>query len=116
MSEIKLNPENSLELLKQYLDVGYKQSGLFSIKDGANIHRCYRVLKGNETDDDLTPSKIYNTFFRFIELANKNKAYSLDDSAIIDAIITYINNSVLNPVKDEEKVEAELITDGARVL
>lgn len=84
-------------LLKVYIDKGYKHTGTFSIKNGAELHKNFRVLNGEEenTTEVHTPKNIYATFFRSIEHANSKGAYGIDDAAVIDNLMNYVNNTIL---------------------
>ncbi len=97
-SQIELNDDNVVDLLKHYLDIGYANSGVFSIRDGSNIHKVYRILKGTEKlpeGEEPNLKELYTSLFQFVEIANKAKAYSLDNVAVISTIVDYINNHIL---------------------
>lgn len=105
-NNIELNEENCIELLKRFLDVGFSNgNSQFTVADGAQIHKAYRMLKGQEKlDDSLDIPTIYKALFNFIEIANKGKAYKLDDVAVIHTVMVYINENVIN--KPEVSSEA----------
>lgn len=75
------------DLIAQYLDVGYKNSKAFSIKDGAQIARIARILKGVENDDTVSRETLHSNAFQLLEAMNKAGAYNLADVSNIDIII-----------------------------
>jgi hypothetical protein len=98
---LKLTEKVCNNLLKVYIDKGYKHCGTLTIKNGAELHKNFRVLAGEEenTTEIHTPKNIYATFFRAIEHANSKGAYGLDDAAVIDNLMEFVNTSIL---KEEE--------------
>lgn len=84
-------------LLKVYIDKGYKHCGTFSIKIGAELHKNFRVLAGEEenTTEIHTPKNIYQTIAKAIEHANSKGAYGIDDAAVIDNLLNYVNDTIL---------------------
>lgn len=103
MSSIELNEENCIDLLKRYVDTGYKNSGSVSIKEGAVIHKYFRVLKKQEKMDEVKTNDIYKILFKVVNVFNTNKSYSLDDAAVLDKVIVYIEENVLKT--DDKFVE-----------
>lgn len=95
-TSIELSEETCIDLLKRYIDIGYTKTGSLSIKDGGVLHRYFRVLKKQEKDDSLDQEKIYKVVFRSLELFNTQKGYTLDDAAVIDKVITYIQEEVFS--------------------
>lgn len=103
-TEIQLNEENCVSLLKRYTDIGYKASKIFSIKDGALLHKYFRVLSKLEEDKELTPQHIYAVIFKAIEQANQAGAYDLDSVAVLDRVMTFVRENVLDEPKETEKI------------
>ncbi|HEY9706046.1 MAG TPA: hypothetical protein V6C58_26660 [Allocoleopsis sp.] len=93
---IELSESVCNDLLKRYLDVGYSKGGVVPIKVGATLHKYYRIIKGIEEDKEITKTQAYNMIFKFIEAANNNKAYTLDDVSVIDSVFTYLNENVIS--------------------
>jgi len=92
---VELNHENSLELLKKYLNIGYSRVKCFSIQDGAELYRLLRILKNNQcVEENVDERKAYKTLFKALDIANSLGAYSLDDSSIIDKVITFLSNEI----------------------
>lgn len=107
---IELNKENSVDLLKRYLDAGYKSTGIVSIKEGAAIHRYFRILKKQEELKEeekgkVTDKEIYQVLFKVLDAFNAGKAYSLDDAAVIDKVVTFIEGTFVNEKQKEKIVE-----------
>lgn len=89
MSGIELNEKSAIDLLKRYIDIGYK-TGSLSIKEGAIVNKYLRVLKGLDTDDSsVSKVDMYNTLFKVINHFNTNKAYSLDDASVISRLFSF---------------------------
>ena len=99
---IELNHENSLELLKRYVDIGYSKGKCFSIKDGAALHKLLRVLRGVEKDEEMDVKQAYITLFKSLDVANSQGAFSLDDAAVIEKITTFLATELA----DQEKTES----------
>lgn len=99
--EIKIDSKNALEFLKRYVDIGYKNSGSVSIKEGAILHKHFRDLRSGEGDKE----KLYKIIIRTLEIFNTHKAYSLDDAAVIDIVITYVEENIL---KSKDSVHSSI--------
>lgn len=109
MSSIEMTPEVCIDLLKRYVDVGYKNASL-TIKEGATLHKYFRILKKQENPEGIKDSDIYRTLFKVLDAFNARGSYSLDDSAVIDRVITFIqeNESASKGSSTPEPKEAEL--------
>jgi hypothetical protein len=94
-NKLELTPKVCNNLLKVYVDKAYKESGVFSIKNGADLHRYFRVLNDEEKDETLTPSVIYVSLCKTLEFANTKKVFGLDDAAVIAKLVEYINSDIL---------------------
>lgn len=97
--QLELDSKNSVDLLKRYADIGYKNSGIASIKEGATLHKHFRDLKTGEGD----VKKLYQIIIKTIEVFNTHKVYSLDDAAVIDAVITYVEENILASKESSSK-------------
>jgi hypothetical protein len=110
MSSIELTIENSCDLLRRFIDAGYKSTGVVSIKEGAILHRYFRILKGQEKDETLSEKEIYKIVFKVLDAFNAAKAYTLDDAAVIDKVVTFVEQHLEQkskppPVQTEKIVE-----------
>lgn len=103
MSSIELSEESCIDLLKRYIDIGYKSTGSVNIKEGAIIHRYFRVLKKQEKNEEIKTDDIYKILFKVLDIFNSSKAYSLDDAAVIDRIVTYIEKNILDVTEENIK-------------
>lgn len=92
MTSVELTIQTSCDLLKRFIDVGYKSTGVLSIKEGAILHKYFRVLKKTEEDESLKEQDMFRVIFKALELFNSSKAYTLEDAAVLDKIIDYVNN------------------------
>lgn len=108
-SKLELSPKVCNELLRVYVDKAYKESGAFSIKNGADLHRYFRILKGEETDSAATPAAIYQAFCKSLEFANTKKVFSLDDAAVIAKLVDYINTDILVPTGSEPEAAKDFV-------
>lgn len=97
-TSITLNKETAIELLYKFIESGYKNTGVISIKDGANLHRFFRIIKNQEKTDEKSPkeSDIFKVIFNVIGVLNANKAYTLNDAAVIDQVMTFVEENVLS--------------------
>lgn len=103
MTSITLNETNSNDLLKQYVNAGYKSSGALSIEQGAKLHRYFRILSGQEKDDSLSKEDIYKFIFSAITAFNNRNSFNIDDAAVINEATKYIQNNVINEKSEEVK-------------
>lgn len=108
MSQIELNKKNCDELLKKYVDAAYKGAKVFTIKDGAVISKCLRVLNGTEKDEKLTDKMAYETLFNVLEVANRAGAFTYDDAAVIDILIEFYKKEWATPDQAPEEPATEL--------
>jgi hypothetical protein len=110
MSEITLTMDVCRDLLKKFVEAGFKTTSAASIKDGAALHRYFRILKGEEPESKEDPRSIYSSIFKTIEVFNSQCAYTLDDAAVIDKLITFVTSELSKTPEnqissqDEEKV------------
>jgi hypothetical protein len=108
MSQIELNKKNCDELLKKYVDAAYKNAKAFSIKDGAIISKCLRVLNGTEKDEKITDKIAYETLFNVLEVANRAGALTYDDAAVIDVLMEFYKKEWAAPDQAPEEPATEL--------
>ncbi len=96
-TKIELNRENCIDLLKKFIDTGYKNTGVISIKDGAIVHKYFRVLKNQEqsTDETIKEAEIFRIIFKIIDVLNSNRAFTLDDAAVLDTLITFVEENII---------------------
>lgn len=105
---ITLNKENSIELLMKYVDAGYKNTGIVSVKEAGVISKYFRILKGQEEKpEDVQIENIYKVIFKVIDVLNSNKAFTLNDGAVLDSVITFIEQNVLATPAEEKPKEPE---------
>ena len=91
------------DLLKVYVSKAYKETGIFSIQIGADLHKNFRILNGEEHDNGFDYKVIYQTIYKTLEHANTKGAFSLDDAAVIANLVSYINADILPTIKEDEK-------------
>lgn len=113
MSEITLNMDVCRDLLKKFVEAGYKSTSAASIKDGAALHRYFRILKGEEQDSKEDHRAIYSSIFKTIEVFNSQCAYTLDDAAVIDKLITFVTEhlSKASESQKEDKPSDEKVVE-----
>lgn len=99
---IELSPQVAADLLKRYLDIGYKIANPSSIKEGATLHKYIRVMKGEE-QEQLNQKEVFPILVKVLDVYNTKGAYTIDDAAVIDKVVTYINENVINKCKNEIK-------------
>ena len=70
--KIEINEQTCVELLKKYIDTGFKESnGVVSIREGAILHRYFRILKKQVPESFLedatsTSTRLNNNSLFFI--------------------------------------------------
>ena len=107
MSSIEMTPEVCIDLLKRYVDIGYKNASL-TIKEGATLHKYFRILKKQENPENIKDSDIYRTLFKVLDSFNARGSYSLDDSAVIDRVITFIQENMSKESLASEPKKSEI--------
>jgi len=98
---LELTKKNSDDLIRKYADVAYRNSKVFSIKEGALISKCFRILNGQDKDENLTDKKVYEILFKVLETGNNIGAFSFDDAAIIDVVMDNIRSGFNSSPPDE---------------
>jgi hypothetical protein len=76
---IELTKETALEILVRCINIA-QLKGAFSIKDGAFL---YRIIKKDEEKD-------YDALTRAVIIANGKGCYTLEEAAIIDDVVTFL--------------------------
>lgn len=104
MSSIELTGDVCIDLLKRYIDTGYKNVGGISIKEGATLHKYFRVLKKQEEDASIKTEEVYKILFKVLDVFNSKGGYTLDDAAVIDRVINFVQENVLKH-EPQEKIK-----------
>lgn len=104
---IQLDKKKCDELLVQYLQIGYKASKTFSIKEGAIISKHVELLTGEEKDEKVTKEELYVAIYNILEKMNKNGAFSLGDASLLEKIGNYLKENVLSKPNEKESVQPE---------
>jgi hypothetical protein len=88
---IELNEKNVFEYLRIIVNKGFKESKSLTFKDGSLLHRYFDKLIGgvHDTYDEMI-QHIKNALFT----ANKEGAYDINDAAVIDKLLEFIENNV----------------------
>ena len=94
--KLELTKERCDDYLEKYLEIGYKNSKVFSIKEGAYIGKYARMLKNNEPKEQ----DMYITIFRILEIMNKNSAFTLGDASMLDLVMNFCKN--YKPVQEQK--------------
>lgn len=103
MAQISLDRKKCDEFLVSYLETGYKNSKVFTIKDGSVIAKYCRLISEDEKDDSITKQNLYNTVFQILEAMNKSGAFSLGDATLLERIRTMIDKDFVEKVKEEKE-------------
>jgi len=96
--KIEINEQTCVELLKKYIDTGFKESnGVVSIREGAILHRYFRILKKQEKPEekDISYDDMFKVLFKSLEVFNSCKVYSLDDAAVLFKLMTFVEENLL---------------------
>lgn len=102
--KIEINEQTCIDLLKKYTEIGFKESsGAASLKEGAILHRYFRILKNQEgrLEKDVKIEDMYKIIFKALEVFNNYKVFNLDDAAVIDKIMTYAEENLMKNKKME---------------
>lgn len=108
MSQIELNKKNCDDLLKKFVEIAYKNAKTFTIKDGALISKCFRIITNVEKDEKLTDKMAYDTLFKVLEVSNTAGVFTFDDAAALDIIMEFLKKDVSS---SKEKVEEKIVKD-----
>ena len=99
---IQLDKKKCDEYLAQYLDIGYKNSKIFSIKEGALIAKHVDLLTNAEKDEKVSKDELYVAIYNILEKMNKNGSFSLGDASLLEKIGVYLKENVLTKPKEPE--------------
>ena len=99
-SQVELNKKSCDDLLRKFVDLAYKNAKSFSIKDGALVSKCFRVISGTEKDEKLIESTAYEYLFKVLEISNTAGVFGFDDAAVIDIIMEFLKKSFETPDTD----------------
>jgi hypothetical protein len=104
MTQFELNKKSCDELVRKYIELAYKNAKSFSIKDGALISKCFRVISKTEEDEKLNEKTAYEYLFKVLEISNTAGVFSFEDAAVIDVIIEFLKKET-SENKEEAPVE-----------
>lgn len=111
--EVKLSNDNVFQFLRSLVDKGYKSSKVLTIKDGSLLYRYFELLAGSmkPSGSDPTFPQIYQSILSAIAKANEDGAYDTNDAAVIDRLLTFVNENMAEKFglsSDENDNEIEL--------
>lgn len=95
--QLELTDDQVNEYLVKYLEVGYKHSKLFSIKDGSQIAIYTRIISGHEENSSLSKEQVYPIVFSILESMNKEGAFTLGDATLLHKIMENVNKKLKVP-------------------
>lgn len=111
-TEVKLTNTNVFQFLQVLIDKGYKASKTLTIRDGALLQKYHDILVGSVKPTDTDPShpEIYKSILNAIAKANEEGAYTCNDAAVLDRLLTYINENMAEKfeLSQEEQGTLEL--------
>lgn len=92
---VDVTKQNVFQFIKNLVDKGYKASKVLTIKDGALLHKYFEVLIGvvKHTDKDVSHKEMYEVIQRAIHTANSEGAYDTNDAAVLDKLMTFVDES-----------------------
>ena len=86
-TDMVLDRKTNIEVMKAYVNKGYS-AGCFTIKNGSELHRCFRALAG-DSEHIGGENTTYKAIIKSIEYANSKGAYSLDDADNLNTVFEY---------------------------
>jgi len=90
-SIVNIKKTSKLDSLKYYIDLGFK-TGSFLIEDSIIINNYFRILNGQEKDEN---KDIYKLLINLLHHSNKKGAYTIDEAEKIHELITFIEQKKL---------------------
>lgn len=98
---ITLDMQKCDDFLVKYLETGYKNAKIFSIKEGAQIAKYCRLISGDEKDESVKRESIYATIFQVLEGMNKTGAFSLGDATLLEKIMNVVTEKYTSEKKEK---------------
>lgn len=99
-STVTLSNDNFLELLKHFVNLGYKRTAAITVKQAARLSVLFRYLNKTTENPDpkLTEPIMYTEIFKSIDFFNANKGYhDIDEAFGIMSIVDHINGLLTPP-------------------
>lgn len=87
---IELNKKNVFEYLRVIVNKGFKESKTLTFKDGSLLHHYFdKLISGVHDSFDEMIQHIKNALFT----ANKEGAFDINDAAVIDKLLQFIEKT-----------------------
>lgn len=101
---VDVTKQNVFQFIKNLVDKGYKACKALTIKDGALLHKYFEILTGTvkPKDKEHTTKHMYEVIQRAIHTANAEGAYDTNDAAVLDKLMTFIEET-FSELSEESK-------------
>lgn len=99
---ITLNPQNSVEILGQYVDVAQK-NGSFLLAESDILKRCKDVLLRGAQDPEINVPTARNLFIQAVNKGQSKGAYTLDDASILHKVCQYLAQNLSAEIPEAPK-------------
>lgn len=105
---VDVTKENVFQFIKNLVDKGFRACKALTIKDGALLHKYFEILIGTvkpKEKDHVEPKKMYQVIQRAIHTANAEGAYDTNDAAVIDKLMTFVEESFTELSEESKSVD-----------
>lgn len=105
---VDVTKENVFQFIKNLVDKGFRACKAFTIKDGALLHKYFEILIGTvkpKEKDNVEPKKMYQVIQRAIHTANTEGAYDTNDAAVIDKLMTFVEETFTELSEESKSVD-----------
>lgn len=92
---VDVTRQNVFQFIKNLVDKGFRACKALTIKDGALLHKYFEILIGTvkPKEKDIEPKKMYQVIQRAIHTANTEGAYDTNDAAVLDKLMTFVDET-----------------------
>lgn len=111
---IVVTKSNVFDFLRTIVTKGFKESKAMTIKDGSLLNKHFQVLcpLKNSTEDETSVKERYQNVLNAISLANEGGAYDLNDADVINDLLSFIDENLLDYIEGKvatvESADAEV--------
>lgn len=104
---IDVTKQNVFQFIKNLVDKGFRVCKALTIKDGALLHKYFEILIGTvkHTEKDIEQKKMYNVIQTAIHTANSEGAYDTNDAAVLDKLITFVDENFSHLSEENNSVK-----------
>ena len=88
-SDIRLTPQNSLQILAEYVEIS-QQKGAYFLPEADLLKRATDVLLKQENDPELTVITARQVLIQGVHKGQRHGAFTLNDASLLHRVIAYL--------------------------